>query len=379
MQVLEVVERAQGGAAVANLAEAFGIGEDQARAVLEAVTPDLAYAVERNTLSRGGLADLVRALGSGHHEAILESPAAWTDPRVAADGRAILLHLLGSDIKVARLSDRAARASGLGGGIIEALLPIIAQLIMGAIARYAKGGLGDILSRLPVPGGTGAPSTEPPRSGGRSSRDFETGGTMGEGRGFDLPQVEIPREGGYPMPPIPGGPGDSLPSGADRTDPLPMPAPRQPGGFEWPRPGGASRSHVPEEGARRESPRRRSGFELPDVTLPNEGGYRMPPIPGGSSGEPQPEEGRPGGFPFPLPGPGADQRRNPYDDLSDILRRGGSMPAGNDQGDGLWRVIRGILGGVMGFGGRGVLGWLVQLVVMRWGWRILQRILFGRR
>ncbi len=205
MQVYDIIEQAQSGQAIANLAATFGITEGQARSAVQAVLPELSLGLERNTLSRGGLADLLTALGQGHHEQILETPRAWSDPRVAADGSAILAHILGSEHKARVLTARAARASGLGEGIIQMLLPILAQLLMGAIARYAKGGLGDILSRLPIPGGGGAggggggwpqPQSQP-QSGGRSGGGFPGGG------GFELPRAEAPPSGGFPMPPMP--------------------------------------------------------------------------------------------------------------------------------------------------------------------------------
>ena len=372
MQALEIIESSQSGEAMANLARVAGITEAEARAAAQVVIPELALSLERNTLSRGGLADLVYALGQGHHEQILVTPRAWADPRVAADGRAVLTHILGSEGKVRTLAARAARASGLGGGIIEMLLPIFAQLLMGAIAKYAKGGLGDILSRLPIPGGS-APPSEPRRGGG----GFDTGGTIGDRTGFELPRVDLP-QGGFPMPPIPGSPEASRRPAPSTTTVDPR---REPGGFELPWPG-SGRHHTPQR-----DQGYRTGFELPETEGPPPGGYPMPPIPpspGSDSDLPQPrgQTGNGGGFPFPfpLPGPGAgDSGNNPYGDLSDILRRGGSAPAGNGSGGGLWSVVRSVIGSALGFGNRGIVGWLVRFVVMRWGWRILQRVLLGRR
>jgi hypothetical protein len=382
MQVLEVIESAQSGHAMANLAAAFGVSEEQVRAAAGVALPELAHALERNTLSRGGLADLVRALGDGHHEAILESPRAWADPRVVADGKAILAHILGSEHRARILAAKAANASGLGGGLMEALLPILAQLLMGAIARYMKGGLGDILSRLPIPGGGGGSVRIP---GGRGSDDapsHETGGTMPDtrgGGGFELPRMDIPPGGGFPLPPMPPA-GDS--EGPSR---MPLPERQGRGGFElpWPKGGGGGRSPMEDWGGRSsESPTGGSsgGFGLPRIELPREGGYPLPPIPaephGGRDDGRQTGGDPPGGgpLPFPLPGPGGN---NPYGDLSDILRRGagGQSTVG---GGGLWSIVRSLLGSALGFGGRGFIGWALRLLVMRWGWTILRRLLFRR-
>lgn len=371
MRALEIIDKAQSGAAVTNLAETLGISDTQARAAIEAALPELARGIERNTLSRTGLADFITALGQGHHEQILDTPAAWTDPRVIADGQAILNHLTGSERNTELLASRAMQASGLGSGVIKLLLPILAQWLLGALTKSTKGGLGDILSRLPIPGGTSQSSQSPGSS--RDRGGFDTGGTMSDNSGFDLPKSDLP-SGGYPMPPIPGSGSDAGPGGGR---PASSGSDRDPGGYRMPWPG--PRQNAPQNG-----PRPGTGFDLP-TSSPPPGGYPMPPIPPAPEGDDHGRDigSRGGGgsaFPFPLPGPGGRQSSdNPYGDLSDILRRGGRLPSGEQAGGrGLGSVVRDTLGNALGFGKKGVLGWIIQLLLLRWGWSLLRRILFGR-
>lgn len=316
MQIYDIIAQAQGGQAIANLADAAGISEAQADAVVRAVLPALAAGIERNTLSRGGLADLVAALGQGQREAILEQPEAFNDPRVVEDGQGILGHILGAPSKTRSLSLQAARATGISDSIIQMLLPILAQLLMGAISRWLKGGLGDVMSRLPGGNGEGggperrqAPSRPMPRGGG----------------GFELPRAEVP-QGGFPMPPIPG---------SDDTGPMEdmRPAPRRGGG---------------------------TGFELPQAEAP-QGRYPMPPIPGAPEVDPRAAD------------PSAGGGNNPYGDLSDILRRGGGDAGGRSLGG----LVRDTLGGALGFRSKGILGWIIKAVVLRYGWSLLKRIIGG--
>jgi hypothetical protein len=102
--------------------------------------------------------------------------------------------------------------------------------------------------------------------------------------------------------------------------------------------------------------------------------------------------------PLPVPGqrPGLGRENNPYGDLTDIIRRGkvripgGSKPTGAPgggielpQGGGaLDRIIREVLGGILGFQSNSVIGWIIRLIVVRWGWgfiqSILRRLLLGR-
>ena len=402
MKLYEIIAGAQGGQAIANLAQAARIEPERLDAAIRAVLPEFTNGLERNTLSRGGLADLVAALGDGHHEVILDNPAAITDPRVVADGNEILGHVLGSKDRSRAVALQAAQASGLSDGLIRMLMPYIAQMVMGAIAKWAKGGLGDVIQKLPGAQGGGLPMPQgaPGRRNRRSQDDNQDSGqTSGQGGGqngnmgggFELPRAEIP-QGGFPMLPMPGsstttptrqrqdddqgggGGGFQIPwprpqggatTGSGRS-PFPFPFPQQQqsqddsgntsdgGGFQipWPR--------QPQQ----PQPQRRSsgggGFDLPQAGRP-EGGFPIPPMPGSTNA---------GAGNSPLPLPGGAGGNNPYGDLSDILRRGakiGGSPSGG--------LVRSILGGLLGFGGRGLFGWFMRLIVMRFGWGLLKRVL----
>ena len=84
-----------------------------------------------------------------------------------------------------------------------------------------------------------------------------------------------------------------------------------------------------------------------------------------------------GGDIFP-PAPDLDKlpKTGPYGDLSDILRRGGGGSGS------LASIIRNIFGGMLGFGSKGVVGWIIRLILIRYGWRIfawvVRRVFLGR-
>ncbi len=400
MKLYDIIAGAQNGQAIENLARAAHVPPEQLDIAIQTVLPEFSQAIERNTLSRGGLADLVRALGDGHHEIILDNPAALTDPRVVADGQEILGYVLGSPDRSRAVAMKAAQAAGLGDNLIRMLMPIIAQMVMGAIAKWAKGGLGDVIQKLPggvggggQGGGGGFPFPMPQGQPGPSRGQARGGG------GFELPRSDIP-DGGYPMPPMPGGLPGSGSGGTSRQqrndDDQDAQAGGSGGGFQipWPRPqsggnpraGGQSpfpfpfpfpqqqdetpepdQAPPPRQSQRRSSGGTSGGFGLPDMERPS-GGFPMPPIPGGSAGGggfPMPQSGGTG-LPMPSPGPA----NNPYGDLSDILRRGAKIEGTPSTG-----IVRKALGGLLGFGGGGIMSWFVRLIVMRWGWGLLKRFL----
>src|SRR5262245_63895403 len=108
----DTLRQVQAGSLRDELAAAFAVSPSQADALMRSVMPELTWHLQRNTLSRGGLADLVEALGSGHHAAYLSTGKVFGDAAAKADGNAILGHLLGSKDASRALAARAARQSG---------------------------------------------------------------------------------------------------------------------------------------------------------------------------------------------------------------------------------------------------------------------------
>jgi hypothetical protein len=138
-----------GEAAAAVLVEAFQIAPASADAALRTAVSELAWHLERNTLSRGGLADLVQALGSGHHTQSLGGSDLAHDAAVHADGNAILRHILGTEDRSRALAARICRATQLGEPAVASMLPVLAVLVMARLAAGASKGVGEVLAVMP--------------------------------------------------------------------------------------------------------------------------------------------------------------------------------------------------------------------------------------
>jgi len=149
MQMHDTLRRVESGSIGADLAEAFDIASAQADAVLRVVGPELAWALESNTLSRAGLAALVEAIGSGNHARHLDGGNVFRNAAAMADGQAILGHLLGSRDASRTLAARAAWQSGVDEDRIRAMLPGLAAVTMAALDARARVSLGPILDRMP--------------------------------------------------------------------------------------------------------------------------------------------------------------------------------------------------------------------------------------
>jgi hypothetical protein len=149
MHMHDALRHMQGGPVVSDLAVAFDVTPAAAEAVIETVGRELAWHLERNTISRAGLADLVEAIGSGHHAKYLDGGDLFRDPAACADGNAILGHILGSKDRSRTVAARAARHAGLQQEVVRSMLPGLAAVAMGRLAGRVNGSLGEVLSAVP--------------------------------------------------------------------------------------------------------------------------------------------------------------------------------------------------------------------------------------
>lgn len=157
MNLLEMIMQAQGGGAVKQMAQQFGIGEDQAQSAIGAVLPMLAGAVQQNVQS-GGIEGLLGALQGGQHQRYLEDPSALFSQQGVEDGNGILGHLLGSKEVSRQVASHASAQSGVGADVIKQMLPMVAGLLMGGMSRQANtsGLLGQVMGAAMGGGGGNA-------------------------------------------------------------------------------------------------------------------------------------------------------------------------------------------------------------------------------
>ena len=155
MNILEVIGAAQGGGAVQQLANQFGLKPEQAQSAVGALMPALAAGLQRNMASESGLSSLVNALGQGGHETYVENPSTLANPETVADGNAILGHVLGSKDASREVATQASQRTGIDPSILKRMLPLVAALAMGGLSRQSKttggptaGGLGSMLGPL---------------------------------------------------------------------------------------------------------------------------------------------------------------------------------------------------------------------------------------
>jgi uncharacterized protein YidB (DUF937 family) len=96
MNLLEMILNFQNGGAVRQLAQNFGLEQDQAASAIANLVPALSSGLMRNMSTGDGLQNLLGALGNGQHQRYLDDISTLGQPEAVADGNGILSHVLGS-------------------------------------------------------------------------------------------------------------------------------------------------------------------------------------------------------------------------------------------------------------------------------------------
>jgi hypothetical protein len=195
----------------------FGLDEAQTQAAFEALAPVIAAGMRRNATA-GGLTDIIEALQRGGG-----GSASATD-----FGNVVLGEIFGSKDVSRGVAQQLSAQSGIGAAVLKQLLPIVASIVIGQVAKKALGGggggggLADILGN--ILGGGSQPAPRQASSGGG------LGDILGEilGGGAGRQTRQAPR--GQTGPTLEDILGDLMGGGGGATR---QQAPQQmPGGFE---------------------------------------------------------------------------------------------------------------------------------------------------
>ncbi len=166
MNILDMVNVTD-GAAVQQIATQFGLPPEQAKAAMTALLPLVTAGLQREVTTNAGEAGLAAALANGTHETYITQPAVLADPATTLDGNAILGHTFGSKDVSRKVAAGAAQKTGIDPAILQKMLPVVAAIVMGALARRSKS----------AAAGAGAGGETP--SGGTQGGDTVLGGILG--------------------------------------------------------------------------------------------------------------------------------------------------------------------------------------------------------
>ncbi|NWG13530.1 MAG: DUF937 domain-containing protein [Acidobacteria bacterium] len=137
MNLLEMILNSQNGGAVRQLAQNFGLEQNQAASAISNLVPALSSGLMRNVSQAGGLESLLSALGGGQHARYLDDLSTLGRPETVEDGNGILGHILGSKDVSRQVARAASRQSGIGEDVLKKMLPVVAGMVMGALSKQS--------------------------------------------------------------------------------------------------------------------------------------------------------------------------------------------------------------------------------------------------
>jgi hypothetical protein len=140
MNLMDVLLQANQGQSINSLSQQFGLDTKQTQNILGQLLPVLAAGLQKNTAQQGGLESLLGALANGGHQKYLDNPALLGAAATVADGNGILGHILGSKDVSRSVAAQVSAKTGVSDDLIKKMLPVVATLAMGALAKQSAGG-----------------------------------------------------------------------------------------------------------------------------------------------------------------------------------------------------------------------------------------------
>lgn len=136
MNLTDILAQAGG---LQSVARDLGVTEDQAAAGAEALLPAILGGMKKQAQAQpaglGGLGGLLGQLGGGG----LLDQVLGPQPTDPSQGNEVLGQIFGSKDVSRAVADNAASQSGLDAGVLRKMLPLLAMLVTGFMARQAGG------------------------------------------------------------------------------------------------------------------------------------------------------------------------------------------------------------------------------------------------
>lgn len=134
----DIMRQAQNGAGFDNMARHFGLTPEQTRAAVGALIPAYAMGLQYLAANPNAMAQLFRMMGNGPYPNFWESAAQAFTPSARQEGDRLLDQLFGSDDVSRRVAHQAAAFSGIGADVMQQMLPLVAGIMAGGIAKIAR-------------------------------------------------------------------------------------------------------------------------------------------------------------------------------------------------------------------------------------------------
>ncbi len=158
----EILQNAQGGKAVENLAQQFGITPDQAQAAVHALIPAISAGLSQKAAQPNALGSIISAIQDADLQASFSNPDAAQSDSAVQKGNDIIGNLFGSSHIANQIAQQASGVTGLRPDLLVQMLPVVVSIALGGFAQSLQNqGLGGAIGQLTgaaMQGGFGSPA-----------------------------------------------------------------------------------------------------------------------------------------------------------------------------------------------------------------------------
>ncbi|MEM7059692.1 MAG: DUF937 domain-containing protein [Pseudomonadota bacterium] len=134
MSLMNLLNQAQGGQGLSQLADKLGLDQEQAGGLAGMLAPAIGSAAKKRAES-GGLESLLSQLQGQEQGGLFDNPAAAAEPEARAQGDSFLEKILGSRDATRELAAEAANRSGVEQNKVEEFLPALAAMLQGGMQQ----------------------------------------------------------------------------------------------------------------------------------------------------------------------------------------------------------------------------------------------------
>ncbi len=152
----EILQNAQNGEAMANLARQFNISSEQADAAVKALMPTMSAAFLNRSADPTAFGSILGAMGDPQHLSAFADPSAAQAHATTEKGADVLTQLFGSNEMSAQAATQAASLAGLSPALVQQMAPVIASMVIGGLSKgLASQGWGGLFGQLANAAGQG--------------------------------------------------------------------------------------------------------------------------------------------------------------------------------------------------------------------------------
>ncbi|MET3893508.1 hypothetical protein ABIE41_004584 [Bosea sp. OAE506] len=170
MNLFEMMQQAQNGQAIQNLARQYGLSQQQTQAAIEALLPAFSMGLQRQTQDPYAFGSLAQMMTASPFGRIFDANGDGIPDNARSAGTDVLSQIFGSKEVSNAVAAQAAATSGVGQAVLKQMLPVIAAMVMGGLTKSMNSnGFGGIfgqfaeMMRGQMPGMQPAPAPPTPQ------------------------------------------------------------------------------------------------------------------------------------------------------------------------------------------------------------------------